>query len=152
MLESETIQGLASSCPPGLHRPSAPAAHTLPELLQQLGSFHQLLGRHGLAPAVGHQVLRQLLFLVSGTTLNYLLLRRDACSWTRGIQLRLVPPRVCSAFWGGPGRGGCLPLTPFVTAGTTSASWSSGCGRRGCSTAGPARCWSRWCRLPSCCR
>uniref|UniRef100_A0A8C3CI02 Uncharacterized protein n=1 Tax=Cairina moschata TaxID=8855 RepID=A0A8C3CI02_CAIMO len=88
MLESETIQGLASSCPPGLHRPSAPAAHTLPELLQQLGSFHQLLGRHGLAPAVGHQVLRQLLFLVSGTTLNYLLLRRDACSWTRGIQLR----------------------------------------------------------------
>ncbi|XP_032059649.1 unconventional myosin-Vb-like [Aythya fuligula] len=88
MLESETIQGLASSCPPGLHRPSAPVAHTLPELLQQLGSFHQLLGRHGLAPAVGHQVLRQLLFLVSGTTLNYLLLRKDACSWTRGIQLR----------------------------------------------------------------
>uniref|UniRef100_A0A8B9BG96 Unconventional myosin-Vb n=1 Tax=Anser brachyrhynchus TaxID=132585 RepID=A0A8B9BG96_9AVES len=88
MLESETIQGLASSCPPGLHRPSAPVAHTLPELLQQLGSFHQVLGRHGLAPAVGHQVLHQLLFLVSGTTLNYLLLRKDACSWSRGIQLR----------------------------------------------------------------
>ncbi|NXL94413.1 MYO5B protein, partial [Alectura lathami] len=34
------------------------------------------------------QLLRQLLFLVSGTTLNYLLLRKDACSWSRGIQLR----------------------------------------------------------------
>ncbi|NXK53902.1 MYO5B protein, partial [Chauna torquata] len=34
------------------------------------------------------QVLRQLLFLISGTTLNYLLLRKDACSWSRGIQLR----------------------------------------------------------------
>ncbi|NXE28512.1 MYO5B protein, partial [Ardeotis kori] len=34
------------------------------------------------------QALRQLLFLISGTTLNYLLLRKDACSWSRGIQLR----------------------------------------------------------------
>lgn len=109
MLESETIQGLASSCPPGLHRPSAPVAHTLPELLQQLGSFHQVLGRHGLAPAVGHQVLRQLLFLVSGTTLNYLLLRKDACSWSRGIQLRLVPARGCSALGGGRDTVGASP-------------------------------------------
>ncbi|OPJ67397.1 unconventional myosin-Vb-like [Patagioenas fasciata monilis] len=88
MLESEPIQGLSSSCPPGRRRSSAAPAHTLPELLQQLGSFHAALDRHGLAPAVGHQVLRQLLFLVSGTTLNYLLLRKDTCSWSRGIQLR----------------------------------------------------------------
>ncbi|KAK2542373.1 unconventional myosin-Vb-like protein, partial [Columba guinea] len=88
MLESEPIQGLSSSCPPGRRRSSAAPAHTLPELLQQLGSFRAALDRHGLAPAVGHQVLRQLLFLVSGTTLNYLLLRKDTCSWSRGIQLR----------------------------------------------------------------
>eukprot|EP00076_Gallus_gallus_P011451 XP_004948778.2 unconventional myosin-Va [Gallus gallus] len=88
MLESETIQGLSSSCPPTHHRSSAPPAHTLPELLQQLGSFHQALELYGLSPAVGHQLLRQLLFLISGTTLNYLLLRKDACSWSRGIQLR----------------------------------------------------------------
>ncbi|KAK2542027.1 unconventional myosin-Vb-like protein [Columba livia] len=88
MLESEPIQGLSSSCPPGRRRSSAAPAHTLPELLQQLGSFRAALDRHGLAPAVGHQVLRQLLFLVSGTTLNYLLLRKDTCSWSCGIQLR----------------------------------------------------------------
>ncbi|NXP53624.1 MYO5B protein, partial [Heliornis fulica] len=34
------------------------------------------------------QALRQLLFLISGTTLNHLLLRKDTCSWSRGIQLR----------------------------------------------------------------
>ncbi|NWY55402.1 MYO5B protein, partial [Chionis minor] len=88
MLESEPIQGLSSSCPPGRRRSSAAPAHTLPELLQQLGSFHAALDRQGLDPSVGHQALRQLLFLVSGTTLNYLLLRKDTCSWSRGIQLR----------------------------------------------------------------
>lgn len=97
MLESETIQGLSSSCPPTHHRSSAPPAHTLPELLQQLGSFHQALELYGLSPAVGHQLLRQLLFLISGTTLNYLLLRKDACSWSRGIQLRSVP---CGVYMG----------------------------------------------------
>ncbi|KAM6231952.1 unconventional myosin-Vb-like [Spheniscus humboldti] len=88
MLESEPIQGLSSSCPPGHRQSSAAPAHTLPELLQQLGSFRAALDRHGLAPSVGHQALRQLLFLISGTTLNYLLLRKDTCSWSRGIQLR----------------------------------------------------------------
>ncbi|KAM9620509.1 unconventional myosin-Vb-like [Morphnus guianensis] len=91
MLESEPIQGLSSSCPPGHRRSSAAPAHTLPELLQQLGSFRAVLDLHGLAPSVGHQVLRQLFFLISGTTLNYLLLRKDTCSWSCGIQLRSVP-------------------------------------------------------------
>ncbi|NXW59659.1 MYO5B protein, partial [Eurystomus gularis] len=88
MLESEPIQGLSSSCQPGHRRSSTSPAYTLPELLQQLSSFHAVLDRHGLAPSVGHQALRQLLFLVSGTTLNYLLLRKDTCSWSRGLQLR----------------------------------------------------------------
>ncbi|NXE57021.1 MYO5A protein, partial [Casuarius casuarius] len=88
MLESETIQGLSSTRPAGPRWPLAAPAHTLPELLQQLGSFREALSRQGLPAAVVHQALRQLLFLVSGTTLNYLLLRKDACSWSRGIQLR----------------------------------------------------------------
>uniref|UniRef100_A0A8D0EYA3 Dilute domain-containing protein n=1 Tax=Strix occidentalis caurina TaxID=311401 RepID=A0A8D0EYA3_STROC len=88
MLESEPIQGLSSSCPPGHRRSSTAPAHTLPELLQQLGSFRAALDHHGLAPSVRHQALRQLLFLVTGTTLNYLLLRKDTCCWSRGIQLR----------------------------------------------------------------
>uniref|UniRef100_A0A8B9Q2H5 Dilute domain-containing protein n=1 Tax=Apteryx owenii TaxID=8824 RepID=A0A8B9Q2H5_APTOW len=88
MLESETIQGLSSARPPGPRRPLAAPAHTLPELLLQLGSFHEALSCQGLPATVVHQAIRQLLFLISGTTLNYLLLRKDACSWSRGIQLR----------------------------------------------------------------
>lgn len=142
MLESETIQGLSSSCPPTHRRSSAPPAHTLPELLQQLGSFHHTLEHYGLSPAVGHQLLRQLLFLVSGTTLNFLLLRKDACSWSRGIQLRLALCGVYIREGGGLREGGCLLLTPPCPIGTMSARWSSGCGRRGCSRAVPVRCWS----------
>ncbi|KAJ7416499.1 Unconventional myosin-Vb [Willisornis vidua] len=88
MLESEPIQGLSSSCSPGHRRSSSAPAHTLPELLQHLHSLRASLDHHGLAPSVGHQLLRQLLFLVSSTTLNYLLLRKDTCSWSCGIQLR----------------------------------------------------------------
>lgn len=151
MLESEPIQGLSSSCPPGHRWSSGAPAHTLPELLQQLGSFHAALGRHGLSPSVGHQALRQLLFLISGTTLNYLLLRKDTCSWSRGIQLRSVPTQ--DGCLRGSWDMACVPLPDLVSlAGTTSASWSSGCGQRGCSRAGPVRCWSPWSRLPSCCR
>jgi len=111
MLESEPIQGLSSSCPPGHRRSSAAPAHTLPELLQQLGSFRAVLDHHGLVPSVGHQALRQLFFLISGTTLNYLLLRKDTCSWSRGIQLRSVPVQE-RCIWGA----GTWPLCPLTWA------------------------------------
>lgn len=150
MLESEPIQGLSSSCPPGHRQSSAAPAHTLPELLQQLGSFRAALDRHGLAPSVGHQALRQLVFLISGTTLNYLLLRKDTCSWSRGIQLRSVLMQD-RCIWGSWGMARASPDLVSL-AGTTSVSLSSGCGQRGCSRVGPVRCWSPWSRLPSCCR
>ncbi|XP_030396539.1 unconventional myosin-Vb-like [Gopherus evgoodei] len=88
MLESETIQGLSSARPPSYRKQPAAPAYTLDSLLQQLSSFHEALGRHQLEPVVVGQAFRQLLFTVSGVALNYLLLRRDACSWSQGVQLR----------------------------------------------------------------
>nr|XP_032654863.1 unconventional myosin-Vb-like [Chelonoidis abingdonii] len=88
MLESETIQGLSSARPPGYRKQPAAPAYTLDSLLQQLSSFHKALGRHQLEPVVVGQAFRQLFFTVSGVALNYLLLRRDACSWSQGVQLR----------------------------------------------------------------
>ncbi|XP_043358594.1 unconventional myosin-Vb-like isoform X6 [Dermochelys coriacea] len=88
MLESETIQGLSSARPPGYRKQPAAPTYTLDSLLQQLSSFHEVLGRHQLEPVVMGQAFRQLLFTVSGVALNYLLLRRDACSWSQGVQLR----------------------------------------------------------------
>ncbi|KAG6934787.1 unconventional myosin-Vb, partial [Chelydra serpentina] len=88
MLESESIQGLSSARPPGYHKQPAAPAYTLDSLLQQLGSFHEALGRQQLEPVVMGQAFRQLLFTIGGVALNYLLLRRDACSWSQGVQLR----------------------------------------------------------------
>ncbi|XP_074834028.1 unconventional myosin-Va-like [Carettochelys insculpta] len=88
MLESETIPGLSSARPCSTRRPLVAPTYTLDSLLQQLSSFHAVLEQHQLAPAVVGQALRQLLFTISGVTLNYLLLRRDACSWSQGVQLR----------------------------------------------------------------
>ncbi|XP_043392074.1 unconventional myosin-Vb isoform X2 [Chelonia mydas] len=88
MLESETIQGLSSARPPGHRKQLVAPAYTLDSLLQQLSSFHEALGRHQLEPVVVGQAFRQLFFTVSGVALNYLLLRRDACSWSQGVQLR----------------------------------------------------------------
>ncbi|TFK02154.1 Unconventional myosin-Vb [Platysternon megacephalum] len=88
MLESETIQGLSSARPPGYRKQPGAPAHTLDSLIQQLSSFHEVLGRHQLEPVVVGQAFRQLLFTISGMALNYLLLRRDACSWSQGVQLR----------------------------------------------------------------
>ncbi|XP_044854974.1 unconventional myosin-Va-like isoform X2 [Mauremys mutica] len=87
MLESETIQGL-SARPPGYRKQPPAPAYTLDSLLQQLSSFHEALGRHQLEPVIVGQAFRQLLFTISGVALNYLLLRRDACSWSQGVQLR----------------------------------------------------------------
>ncbi|XP_067413549.1 unconventional myosin-Vb-like [Emydura macquarii macquarii] len=88
MLESETIQGLSSARPPGYRKQPAAPAYTLDSLLQQLSSFHEVLQGHQLEPAVVGQAFRQLLFTISGVALNYLLLRKDACSWSQGVQLR----------------------------------------------------------------
>ncbi|XP_025064123.1 unconventional myosin-Vb-like isoform X2 [Alligator sinensis] len=88
MLESETIPGLSSTRPSGSRRPQGAPAYTLDSLLLQLSAFHKVLKSHDLEPAIVQQAVRQLLFLISGTALNYLLLRRDACSWSQGVQLR----------------------------------------------------------------
>lgn len=90
MLESETIPGLSSTRPSGSRRPQGAPAYTLDSLLLQLSAFHKVLKSHDLEPAIVQQAVRQLLFLISGTALNYLLLRRDACSWSQGVQLRSV--------------------------------------------------------------
>ncbi|NXO14368.1 MYO5B protein, partial [Oriolus oriolus] len=64
------------------------------------------------------QAMCQLLFLISGTTLNCLLLRKDLCSWSCGIQLRHNISRVEQ--WlraqGLQQSGACEVLEPLVQA------------------------------------
>uniref|UniRef100_A0A673ZTJ0 Myosin VB n=1 Tax=Salmo trutta TaxID=8032 RepID=A0A673ZTJ0_SALTR len=94
MLESESIPSLAGVKPMGYRNRSSsmdgegPGSYTLEALIKQLGQFHSVMGEHGLDPEIAGQVVRQLFYSINAVTLNNLLLRKDVCSWSTGMQLR----------------------------------------------------------------
>ncbi|XP_030623904.1 unconventional myosin-Vb [Chanos chanos] len=96
MLESESIPSLAGVKPTGYRKRSSsvdcesggPGGYTLEGLIRQLGQFYGIMGEHGLDPEIGQQVIRQLFYNINAVTLNNLLLRKDVCSWSTGMQLR----------------------------------------------------------------
>ncbi|CAB1352918.1 unnamed protein product [Coregonus sp. 'balchen'] len=94
MLESESIPSLAGVKPMGYRNRSSsmdgegPGSYTLEALIKQLGQFHGVMGEHGLDPEIASQVVRQLFYSINAITLNNLLLRKDVCSWSTGMQLR----------------------------------------------------------------
>ncbi|XP_077478385.1 unconventional myosin-Vb isoform X2 [Stigmatopora argus] len=95
MLESESIPNLAGVKPPGYRDRSSSMddvdgvpGYTLPTLIRQLGRFHGAMRDHGLDPEIAGQAVRQLFRCVAAVTLNNILLRKDVCSWSTGMQLR----------------------------------------------------------------
>ncbi|CAK6980854.1 unconventional myosin-Vb-like [Scomber scombrus] len=96
MLESESIPSLAGVKPMGYRNRSSsmdtdaggPSSYTLEALIRQLGQFHAIMSEHGLDPEIVGQVVRQLFNCINAVTLNNLLLRKDVCSWSTGMQLR----------------------------------------------------------------
>uniref|UniRef100_A0A3Q3WQY3 Uncharacterized protein n=1 Tax=Mola mola TaxID=94237 RepID=A0A3Q3WQY3_MOLML len=96
MLESESIPSLAGVKPMGYRNRSSsmdtdadcPTSYTLQALIRQLGQFHGIMRDHGLDPEITGQVIRQLFHCINAFTLNNLLLRKDVCSWSTGMQLR----------------------------------------------------------------
>ncbi|XP_062867127.1 unconventional myosin-Vb [Trichomycterus rosablanca] len=93
MLESRSLTGVK---PLGYRKRSAsvdcesggPPGYTLEALIKQLGEFHLIMSEHGLDPEVAQQVVRQLFYCIDAITLNNMLLRKDMCSWSTGMQLR----------------------------------------------------------------
>ncbi|KAM9338739.1 unconventional myosin-Vb, partial [Symphorus nematophorus] len=96
MLESESIPSLAGVKPMGYRNRSSsmdtdgggPSSYTLQALIRQLGQFNATMREHGLDPEIAGQVVRQLFHCINAVTLNNLLLRKDVCSWSTGMQLR----------------------------------------------------------------
>lgn len=107
MLESESIPSLAGVKPMGYRNRSSsmdtdadsPSSYTLEALIRQLGQFHSIMRDHGLDPEIMGQVVRQLFHCINAVTLNNLLLRKDVCSWSTGMQLRYTCRRThCCLF------------------------------------------------------
>ncbi|KAM3875664.1 unconventional myosin-Va [Diretmus argenteus] len=97
VLECETIPGLSGS---GVKlggsrkragsdpRPVGGDAPTMASVLRELGALHTALSRQALPPTLMEQAFHQLTYLISVSALNSLLLRKDMCCWSRGIQIR----------------------------------------------------------------
>lgn len=92
MLEHETAQGVLGSMPTGQRKRSSSVADedavTVETILQQLSFFHGAMSQHGMDPEIIRQAVRQLFHFICAVTLNHLLLRKDMCSWGKGLQLR----------------------------------------------------------------
>ncbi|XP_078276446.1 unconventional myosin-Vb isoform X2 [Rhinoraja longicauda] len=93
MLENESIQGLSSVKPMGYRKRSSSRldgddSYSLEALLRQLNLLNHTMCEHGLDPEIIQQVFRQLFYVINAVTLNNLLLRKDVCSWSTGMQIR----------------------------------------------------------------
>ncbi|XP_064192516.1 unconventional myosin-Va-like isoform X2 [Anguilla rostrata] len=92
MLEHETIQGVSGVKPTGLRKRTSSIAdegtYTLESILRQLSTFHSIMCQHGIDPDLIKQVVKQQFYIIGAVTLNNLLLRKDMCSWSKGMQIR----------------------------------------------------------------
>ncbi|XP_028298965.1 unconventional myosin-Va isoform X8 [Gouania willdenowi] len=92
MLEHETIQGVSGVKPTGLRKRTSSIAdegtYTLDSIIRQLNAFHSTMCQHGTDPELIKQVVKQQFYIIGAVTLNNLLLRKDMCSWSKGMQIR----------------------------------------------------------------
>ncbi|XP_050955214.1 unconventional myosin-Va isoform X2 [Labeo rohita] len=92
MLEQETIQGVMGVKPTGMRKRTSSfheeSSHSLESILKQLDVFYYTLLQHGNDTELVRQVIKQQFYVICSVTLNNLLLRKDMCSWSKGLQIR----------------------------------------------------------------
>ncbi|KAB7505341.1 Afadin [Armadillidium nasatum] len=98
ILEHEAITGLSGNKPGGMRGRAGSVARELESpvepqkaldlLLKELTQFYRTLAMFGTDPEIITQVFRQLFYFVCAGALNNLLLRKDMCHWSKGMQIR----------------------------------------------------------------
>ncbi|KAM7314396.1 unconventional myosin-Va [Ixodes scapularis] len=98
VLEHEAIAGISGNKPCGMRSRASSLArdlespvdpqHALDVLLKELNNFYKVLQLHGVDPELITQVFKQLFYFVCAGALNNLLLRKDMCHWSKGMQMR----------------------------------------------------------------
>ncbi|XP_055077033.1 unconventional myosin-Vb [Periophthalmus magnuspinnatus] len=94
LLESESLAGSAGKLP--LSRKGASSdsrvvggeAPSMDSLLRELRALYTAMSRQALPPELMEQAFHQLTYLMCASAFNSLLLRKDMCSWSRGMQIR----------------------------------------------------------------
>ncbi|WAR29000.1 MYO5A-like protein, partial [Mya arenaria] len=74
VIDHEAIAGLTGSKPSGLR-----------------GRSSSLLTQHAVDPELVKQIFRQVYYFLGASALNNLLLRKEMCNWSKGMQIRLEP-------------------------------------------------------------
>ncbi|BFZ26086.1 hypothetical protein BsWGS_29125 [Bradybaena similaris] len=98
ILEHEAIAGLTASKPSGLRGRSSSivhdledkktSRHPLDDLIERLNSLLDILTLHAVDLELIKQIIRQIFYFLCANTLNNLLLRKDMCNWSKGMQIR----------------------------------------------------------------
>ncbi|XP_022303516.2 unconventional myosin-Va-like isoform X3 [Crassostrea virginica] len=96
ILDHEAIAGLTASKPVGMRGRSSSSANpdeevrelSLDSLMKALNKYNQILSQNAVDPELVKQVFRQLYYYIGSNALNNLLLRKDMCNWSKGMQIR----------------------------------------------------------------
>ncbi|XP_046985916.1 unconventional myosin-Va-like [Schistocerca americana] len=98
ILEHEEISGLTSQIPSGKRgravlsswdsEPFLGVQKSLDALLQELNYIYKIMGNHGVDIELTVQIFRQVFYFICAISVNNLLLRKDLCHWSKGMQIR----------------------------------------------------------------
>lgn len=92
VLNPETSQAVLGSKLMGQRRRSSSLpeeeAVTVEVVLQHLEDFYTTMSGHGVDSHLIKQVFKQLYYIICTVSFNHLLLRKDMCSWSTGLQIR----------------------------------------------------------------
>nr|XP_045614507.1 unconventional myosin-Va-like isoform X4 [Procambarus clarkii] len=98
ILEHEAIAGLSGNKPGGMRGRAGSLARELESpvepqkaldlLLKEMTQFYRTLAMFGTDPELITQVFRQIFYFICAGSLNNLLLRKDMCHWSKGMQIR----------------------------------------------------------------
>jgi myosin-5 len=89
LLECDSIPNISNVRPIlGCHAVSHDPNITVATVTRELSAIMEVLHKHCLAPGTVAALMKQTFFTINAFLLNNLLLRRDMCHWSRGIQIR----------------------------------------------------------------
>jgi myosin-5 len=61
---------------------------TIDSLIKKLNEFLKILNSHGIDPEIVNQIFKQIFYFIGANTFNNLILRKEMCHWSKGIELR----------------------------------------------------------------
>ncbi len=89
VLEHESIQGMHASTPMRRTRSAQQNVEvTIKAVVHELAAINECLQRACVEPRLVRQVFDQVFYLINATVVNTMLLRKDLCHWSKGMQIR----------------------------------------------------------------